>query len=277
MTFIFWICLGLIAFSYLIYPGLIMVIAILFPRSTKPDPGEYPEVVMVISAYNEESALREKIENCLEINYPEDKLRFVFGSDGSTDRTNEILAEAPSRIQSIIFPEREGKIQVLNKLVPDIKEELVLFSDANTIYQPGSVKLLTAHFADPNVGGVCGKLNLVNPSHTPGGAGESLYWRYENLIKQAEGKIKSVISANGAIFAIRRDLYEPLPEDIIVNDDFSNTLTILRKNKRVVYDPRAIAEEKTSPDMESEFIRKVRISALNFNASPELIPFLHPK
>ncbi len=277
MTFIFWFCLGLIAFSYLIYPGLIMVLAIIFPRSTKSDPGEYPEIAMVISAYNEETVLDKKIENCLAIDYPDDKINFVFGSDGSIDRTNEILASASHRIQSRIYPEREGKIRVLNKLIPDIKEELLLFSDANTLYQPESVKLLVRHFSDPIVGGVCGKLNLVKPSQTPGRTGEGLYWRYENLIKQAEGKINSVISANGAIFAIRRDLFESLPEDKIVNDDFSNTLSILRQNKRVIFEPCAIAEENTSPDMMSEFNRRIRIAALNFNALPELLPFLHPK
>jgi len=226
----------------------------------------------------EDHCLQEKIDNCLEIDYPRERIEFVFGSDGSSDGTNQILkSNSNPAIREFVFSRREGKIKVLNKLISENDAEIILLSDANSMYRPDSVKILMSQFTDQAVGGVCGKLRLINPSCDPGGKGENLYWRYENLIKEAEGQIGSVISANGAIFAIRRALYEPLPEDKIVNDDFINTLNIIHKNKRVVYEPKAIAEEYTSPNMDGEFSRKVRISSLNFNAIPVLIQFLHPR
>ena len=277
MECLFWICLGLIAFTYFFYPAFIILVASFIPQRKITELDTYPEITMVIAAYNEEAVLEEKIKNCLAIDYPEDKIRFIVGSDGSTDRTNEILASAPSQIQSRLFLEREGKIRVLNKLLPEIVEELVLFSDANTMYHPRAVKLLVTHFADQDVGGVCGNLNLINPSRAPGGTGEGIYWRYENMLKSAEGRTSSVISGNGAIFAIRRALYKPLPEDIVVNDDFSITLSILKQEKRVIFEPYATAEENTSPNMVSEYKRRIRIASLNFNALPDLISFLRPK
>jgi biofilm PGA synthesis N-glycosyltransferase PgaC len=278
MAILFWISLSLIFYTYIIYPLFIVIISKFFPQNTNYSLRDYPTVAMVIPAYNEDNCLQEKINNCLEIDYPNNRIEFVFGSDGSSDGTNRILnSNSNPAIRGSIFSEREGKIKVLNKLISGIDAEIILLSDANTIYQSGSVKKLVSHFVDQRVGGVCGKLNLINPSSDPGGKGENLYWRYENLIKEAEGQIGSVISANGAIFAIRRALYEPLPEDIIVNDDFSNTLNIIQKNKRVIYEPQAIAEENTSPNMGGEFLRKVRISSLNFNAIPELIQFLNPR
>ncbi len=278
MDILFWIFLFLITFTYLIYPAIIIFMSLFVSSPPKLPISEYPTVAMVVPAFNEEDHLHEKINNCLTIDYPQDRIEFIFGSDGSDDGTNDILESKSNRsIRAFIYPKREGKTKVLNKLIGMTQAEIILLSDANTIYQPESVKILVRHFSDNAIGGVCGKLRLINPSCTSGGTGESLYWRYENLIKEAEGKISSVISANGAIFAIRRALFEPLQEDIIVNDDFANTLNILRKNKRVIYEPQAIATENTSPNMGNELIRRIRISALNFNAMPELIRFLRPK
>jgi cellulose synthase/poly-beta-1,6-N-acetylglucosamine synthase-like glycosyltransferase len=277
MVYLFWICVGLIFYTYIIYPLLILLFSKLSRNKAVVEPDQYPEVVMVIAAYNEESILSRKIDNCLAIVYPADKISFLFGSDGSTDHTDQILESAPPQIQSRIYPEREGKSHTLNKLIPEINSELILFSDANTLYKPDAVKNLIAHFSDPSVGGVCGKLNLINPACTSGAKGESIYWWFENKIKEAESKIDSVISANGSIFMIRRELFVGLPETITVNDDFHSTLSILRQGKRVIFEPKAIAEECSSPDMMSDFIRRIRISALNFNGLPQVFPMLHPK
>ena len=162
-------------------------------------------------------------------------------------------------------------------MVPEAKGSILIFSDANSIYHPDAIKRLVQYFADPSVGGVCGKLELVNPSGKPGGEGEGLYWRFENSIKKAEGNLHSVISANGAIFAVRKELFEPLPTHLTINDDFMTTLQILRKQRRVIYDPLAVSVECTSPDMVGEFSRKIRISSLNYNAVPSMLPLLHPK
>ena len=278
MEIIFWSCLGLIVYTYLVYPFLVILLARIFPSTSPPYQEQSPPVTMVMAAYNEEEVLEEKIKNCLAIEYPRDRIRFLFGSDGSTDGTNQILSKQNHpQIHYKLFPQREGKSSVLNKLVPDINEEMILFSDANSIYKPDAVRLLMRHFSDPEVGGVCGKLTLHNPSGTPGGEGEGLYWRFENMIKMAEGTLNSVISANGAIMAVRNHLLDPLPTHITLNDDFEITLQILSKSSRVLYEPEAVAEEYASPNMGGEFIRKIRISSLNFNALPGMLPLLHPK
>ena len=278
MKIIFWTCLGLTLYTYLIYPFLVNLLAALFQRKTLVTEIDFPPVSMVIPAYNEEAVLEEKINNCLAIDYPGEQIEFLFGSDGSSDRTNKILQSLDHpRIRPLLFLTREGKSSVLNKLVPEVEGSIVIFSDANSIYQPEAVKRLVSYFVDPSVGGVCGRLDLVNTSGKPGGKGEGLYWRFENSIKKAEGTLYSVISANGAIFAVRKELLDPLPTKYILNDDFMITLQILRKHKRVIYDPFAVATESTAPDMEGEFTRKIRISSLNFNAIPSILPLLHPR
>lgn len=272
MNLLFWICLGLITYSYFIYPGLISLAAVLFPRRSKGEEDFLPMLTMVIPAHNEEAVLEEKIQNCLSLDYPPERIEFLFGSDGSEDGTNRILrSQSHPRIRSFIYPQRRGKSAVLNALVPEAGGDIVVFSDANSIYEADAVRRLVPHFSDPSIGGVCGKLVLSNPSGSPGGAGEGLYWRFENTIKEAEGSVHSLISANGAIFAIRKGLYEPLPTKVSVNDDFMITLQVLSQGRRVIYEPNAVATERTSPDMESEFVRKIRISSLNFNALPEML------
>lgn len=272
MNLLFWICLGLITYSYFIYPGLVSLAAVLFHRRSKREENHLPMISMVIPAHNEEAVLVEKIQNCLDLDYPAERIEFLFGSDGSDDGTNHILrSQAYPRIRSFIYPQRRGKSAVLNALVPEAVGDIVVFSDANSMYEVDAVRRLVPHFSDPSIGGVCGKLILSNPSGSPGGDGEGLYWRFENMIKEAEGSLHSLISANGAIFAIRKDLYKTLPTKTSVNDDFMITLQILSQGRRVVYEPEAVATERTSPDMESEFVRKIRISSLNFNGLPEML------
>ena len=278
MQILFWTCLGLILYTYLIYPFLVNLLAALFQRKIPVVGIDFPPVSMVIPAYNEEEVLEEKINNCLSIDYPEERIKFLFGSDGSSDGTNQILQSLDHpRIRPFLFSDREGKSSVLNKLIPEVEGSIVILSDANSMYHPESIKRLVSYFADPSIGGVCGRLDLVNVSGNPGGKGEGLYWQFENSIKKAESSLHSVISSNGAIFAIRKDLFDPLPTKYIFNDDFMITLQILRKHKRVVYDPIAVATESTAPNMEGEFTRKIRISSLNFNAISSILPLLHPR
>ena len=232
---------------------------------------------MVIIAYNEEEVLERKIENCLALDYPPERIEFLFGSDGSSDLTNHILRACnEERVQAFIYQERRGKTSALNSIVPEASGDILLFSDANSICQPNAVKKLVQYLVDPTVGGVCGRLQLLNPSGNPGGQGEGLYWSYENLVKESEGAIQSVIGANGAIYAIRAALFRPLPTKTLIMDDFVITLQLLEQGYRVIYEPSAIATEYTSPDMESEFTRKIRIAAANFNALPYMLKLLIP-
>jgi len=277
MVVIFWISSMLIIYTYLLYPLMVLVWAHLWPQPVKADVGHTPYVSMVVAAYNEEDVLEAKIENCLALDYPPDRIEFLFGSDGSSDRTDEILDSCGDpRIRGLFYPDRAGKLSVLNKVVPQARGELLVFSDANSMYDPRAVRALVSHFADPDVGGVCGRLRLMPLEDNAGSKGEGLYWRYENLIKKAEGAIRSVIGANGAIYAIRRRLFRPLPTEVALADDFLIPLRVLEDARRVTYEPRAVATENTSPDMREEFVRKVRIAAANFSALPYIAPMLSP-
>lgn len=277
MAVLFWVCAGLIAYTYVLYPLLILIWAQFSSQRTQVDESYFPFVSMVVAAYNEEDVIGQKVENCLEIDYPADRIEFLFGSDGSSDRTNEILsAYDDTRTRSFPYQERAGKLNVLNKIVPQANGDILVFSDANTMYHPDAVRKLARHFADPTVGGVCGRLQLVSPNDSAGGEGEGLYWRYENVLKRAEGTIFTVIGANGAIYAIRCELFRPLPTEAVVMDDFLIPLRVLEQGQRVIYDPEAVATENTSPDMQGEFKRKVRIAAANFNAIPHILGLLNP-
>ncbi len=278
MEVFFWACLGLIAYTYLIYPALVIVLAWLFPSQPEVDESYLPSVSMVIPAYNEEEVLEEKIQNCLAIDYPREKIEFLIGSDGSDDGTNTILSNWDKpEIRSFVYSERRGKTEILNRLVPKAQGQVIIFSDANSIYQPQTVKCLVRYFHQGEIGGVCGKLTLKNPAGGAGGKGEGLYWRYENKIKEAEGRLGSVISANGAIFAVRKKHFKELLTRRPINDDLAITLDLLKEKSRVVYEPQAAAAECTSPDMGGEFVRKIRIATLNFNSLRQALRLLHPK
>jgi len=277
MAVLFWICVGLILYTYILYPSLIVVWARLFPRRSRLDDTNLPPVSMVIAAYNEEGVIEQKLKNCLRIDYPVDRIEFVFGSDGSSDCTNEILSGYKHVcVRSFLYREREGKLNVINKIVPESNGDILVFSDANTMYQPDAVRKLARHFVDPTIGGVCGRLQLVSPDDNAGGKGEGLYWRYENVLKMAEGTVYTVIGANGAVYAIRREHFRPLPTGAVIMDDFLIPLRVLEQRQRVIYDPEAVAMENTSPDMRGEFVRKVRIAAANFNAIPHIWGLLKP-
>jgi len=277
MPVLFWVCVGLIVYTYILYPFLVVIWARLFPRSARTDESNLPSVSMVVAAYNEEDVIGQKLENCQAIDYPADRIEFVFGSDDSSDRTNEILSTCGDvRVRPFLYQERAGKLNVLNKTVPETRGDILVFSDANTMYRADAVRKLVRHFADPTIGGVCGRLQLVNPNTNTGGRGEGLYWRYENVLKRAEGAIYTVIGANGAIYAVRREHFRSLPTKAVVMDDFLIPLRVLEQGQRVIYDPGAVATENTSPGMRGEFMRKVRIAAANFNAIPHILGLLNP-
>ncbi len=277
MISLFWILVGMILYTYILYPLAILAGARFFPTLVRKDEAQTPSASVIIPAHNEEEILETKIANCLSIDYPFDCIEFLFGSDGSTDSTAEILRKnANSQVKVFLYPERSGKQNVLNKLITEAEGEILVFSDANTIYEPNAIKKLTRHFADPSVGGVCGKLQLVNPRGNEQGHGESFYWQFENAVKKAEGTIHSVMGANGAIYAIRKELYRPLPSNRIVMDDFVIALAVVDQGYRMLYDPDAMATERTSQNMQDEFRRKVRIAAANFNALPHIGNLLVP-
>jgi cellulose synthase/poly-beta-1,6-N-acetylglucosamine synthase-like glycosyltransferase len=234
-------------------------------------------VTVVVSLFNEARVLDKKLENLAAIDYPPDRLSFLFGSDGSTDATSAILQRSPLGICVKEFPVRRGKASVLNDLVSEAKGDVIVFSDANTMFRPDTIHKLVRHFSDPKVGAVSGELKLDAHPETVSGVGETSYWDYENLLKQMESDFGSILGATGGVYAIRRHLYEPLPATKAVTDDFLIPLNIVRKGFRTKYERAAHAYEKGADSIRAEFRRKVRIGAQNFNTIAEIVPLLHPR
>jgi len=276
--FIFWLSAGLLIYTYLGFYLILVILASFRCKKRKQDMHHTPMVSMLISAYNEDKIIEKKIINCLELKYPKNKIEILIGSDGSDDRTNEILKKNKSEfIKPVIFAQRRGKANVLNDLVDLAQGEILIFSDANTIYSRDAIRYMVQHFIDPQIGGVCGKLELVSLDDEYGEQGETLYWSYENRLKYLEGKIQTVLGANGGIYAIRKSLFEKLPISMMVNDDFLVPLRIVKQGYDVIYEARAIGRETTSPNIKGEFLRRVRIGAANFNVLKEIAPLLAPR
>jgi poly-beta-1,6-N-acetyl-D-glucosamine synthase len=245
---------------YVLYPiSLIVLRKMSNRRQFVQRSGLYPSVAMLCAAHNEDQVIRDKIANFLALEYPPDKLFLYIGSDGSTDRTNEILRSfrENDRIRVRYF-ERRGKGAVVNELIQEIDAEIVVFSDANTIYHKDSVAMMVRRFDDPSVGGVCGNLFLTAPKQNAGMIGEEKYWLIETWLKKMESSIHSLIGATGGIYAIRRVLYEQQPVDRRIADDLLLPMRIAAKKYRIVFEEDAHAFEDTNADMFLEFHRRVR-------------------
>lgn len=278
LDYIFWIGLFLVFYTYVLYSGLLFLLA----RYKKPkfkSNGEYfPTVTMIIPAYNEEAIIRQKMDNCRRLEYPEGKLEILIGSDGSTDNTNQLIEQyAPPNVKLLSFTENRGKSKVLTDLVAHAKGEILVFSDANTIFNPHAISTLVHHFSQSGVGAVCGRLILINPNGNVGGWGEARYWKYENIIKKLEGEVSSTIGATGGIYAIRRNLFPTLPVDRQISDDLVISLLIIDRGYKVLFEKEAIAVEATTRSFQEEFNRKKRIGVCNFQALPLIANCLNPQ
>lgn len=272
-----WLSFSLIVFTYFGYYLVLLVLSGLRNKNRFYDDAYTPYVSMVVSAYNEKRVIQKKIDNFYKLKYPLKRIELLIGSDGSDDGTERILIDnQSSMIHPFIFDTRCGKASVLNRLVDRARGDIIVFSDANSMYAPDAIQKLVKYFKDPKIGGVCGMLELYTNFDNAGSKGEMVYWNFENRIKDMESRIRTVFGANGAIYAIRRSLYERLPEDVVITDDFILPMWIVAKGYDVVYDKDAKAYESTSSDVRSEFIRKVRIGAQNFYTLKEIIPLLNP-
>ncbi|MHB8873732.1 MAG: glycosyltransferase family 2 protein [Myxococcaceae bacterium] len=287
VAFLFW-CSGLLLLhTYLFYPLALVAIDALAHavRSVRglnalPEEGEgaakdayLPSVTLVVAAHNEVACIERKVEDSLALDYPRDRLQVLVGSDGSTDGTDEIVRRRRDPRLVLSRAERAGKTTVLNRCIPLASGEIVVLTDANTEIDAPAVKKLVRHFADPEVGAVCGRLVLYNPSRP--GYEESAYWSYESLIKLFEGRRGAVLGANGGLYAIRRTLFTRLPSQTIV-DDFVIPARILARGYRVLYEPLAVAREETTEDYGREFGRRARIAAGNFQSLSMLKGLLSP-
>jgi cellulose synthase/poly-beta-1,6-N-acetylglucosamine synthase-like glycosyltransferase len=243
----------------------------------KPFPTEpaVPAVTVVVAAYNEEDWIEEKIENSLRLNYPKDKLQLLFVTDGSTDRTKDIVQRYPS-IQCEHQPERRGKIAAVERVMPLIRTPITVYTDANTSLNPEAINCLARHFGDPTVGAVAGEKRIRQSARDDAStAGEGIYWRYESWLKQLDSELHSVVGAAGELFAIRTQLYESVPSDTLI-EDFYMTLRIAQRGYRVAYEKEASASENSSASVREEMKRKIRITAGGIQAIIRLSSLLWP-
>ena len=275
----FWALLVMLVHCYLLFPITLPFVSEFFKRkrSTGTVTENLPRVSILISAYNEESVIERKIQNILELDYPKDKLEVLIGDDGSADKTAEIVERYKDKgITLVKAPKNAGKAAMLNRLHKIASGEILLFCDANTMLFPNVVRKLTDPFNDKKIGCVCGHLILSDKSGTDLGQGESSYWDLESEIKKFEGMMDLLIGGNGALYAIRKELYTDLPVKKSVMDDFFVTTKILQKGYYSTFISSAIGTEQTSKESAGEYRRKVRIGRANFNYLFSYLPLLNP-
>lgn len=260
---IFWAAVVCVVYTYLAYPCLIGVLARLRPRPVRRSPIR-PQVSILIVAHDESQWIRRKIENCLALDYPKERLQIVVASDGSTDRTVNIArCYAAQSVTVIAFEARRGKASVLNAVIRKLRGDIIVLSDARQRYERGALAALAENFADPEVGAVSGELMVTNRAGAAVGEGVGFYWRYEKSIRRHESACDSTVGATGAIYAIRKELFEPIPADTLL-DDVLIPMAVVRQGYRVVFEPAAMAFDETAATPAQEFTRKVRTIAGNF-------------
>jgi cellulose synthase/poly-beta-1,6-N-acetylglucosamine synthase-like glycosyltransferase len=281
--YIFWGCLVLVVYVYCLYPVLLFLVYCLVQAvrdlrhlATRRDrraclqaSADLPPVSLIIPAYNEERCLPGKIANIEQLDYPHDKLEVIFLSDGSTDRTNEILHSLQDpRMRAVLLPFRQGKFNALNHGVEHAQHDIIVFSDASTLFAPDAVKNLVRHFSDPGLGVVCGAVRLVGNAESQ--QTEGLYWRYESGLRLMEARLGATLYASGCIYALRRQCYRALsPQDL--TDDLVIPLRARKLGYRVLDDPEALATDFSADSVKDEFTRRVRLAVGGFRAVKEIV------
>lgn len=257
--FVFWLCLGLVLYSYFGYPIVLAIVGRFRRRSPVPTEGfTNPTLCLIISAFNEEKIIRKKIENSIALDYPRELYSIVVASDGSDDETTSIAREyADHGVRLFHHEGRTGKSAVLNAVMPHLSEEIVVFTDANAIFEKDALEKLVRNFSDTHVGCVVGKLRYVDRHTTSVGKGEGIYWKYESKLSRLESAIQSVLVANGSIFAVRSSLFREVHS--AVANDLQLPIEIASQGYGVIYEPEAVAVERCAVFAHEEFQRKVRI------------------
>lgn len=279
LELIFWISLFIVFYTYLGY-GIILYLIVLVKeclikhKSDIAIVDKYPDVTLLIPAYNEEAVIVDKMLNTKQIEYPGDKLNVVWVTDGSTDSTNEILSSY-SDVKVLFDSKRSGKTAAINRVVPLIDTSLIIFTDANTMLNKESVYEIVRAFDDKKVGCVAGeKRILLKGKESASSGGEGIYWRYESFLKSLDSRLYSAVGAAGELFAIRRNLYETIEKDSLL-DDFVLSMRITQKGYKIKYCKSAYAIEEGSLNMEEEKKRKIRIAAGGLQSVIRLYPLLN--
>ncbi len=279
IEWIFWGLIFVVFYSYLGY-GLLLFILIKLKRLLRGTKvvhpiTELPEVTLFIAAYNERAYVKAKMENTFSLNYPKDKLKIVWVTDGSDDGTpEEVLRYKNDQTEVLHLPERGGKIGAMNRGMKFITSPIVVFCDANTMLGEESIMRIVRLFTDPKVGCVSGEKRVMSIGTEAASATEGLYWKYESTLKKWDAELYSVVGAAGELFAVRRELYRDVEKDTLL-DDFMISLRIAMDGYTIQYDPDAYAMEHPSANVKEELKRKVRISAGGIQSVIRLLPLLN--
>ncbi|MFC1747511.1 glycosyltransferase family 2 protein [Pseudomonadota bacterium] len=269
------LCLLLPIYVYIGYPVLLWLLSKIVKPKTVDKADVTPEVALMVSCYNEADVIREKLDNCLALNYPRNILEIIVISDGSDDGTDEIVKEYEDKGVRLIRQEgRLGKTSGLNLSVAATEAEIVVFSDANAMFDPQAINMLVRNFNDPAVGYVVGAALYTDGDANSAAKSENTYWEYEIFMKQLETQLHSVVGGDGAIYAIRRELYEPLQQQDI--NDFVNPLQIIAKGYRGIFDADAKCFEETAGNFDKEGRRKRRIVNRSFRGLMRVKEVLNP-
>ena len=274
---IFWASAAFVAYVYAGYPALLW----LFTRMVRhPQQRRMiePKVTLLVAAYNEAAVIEAKVRNALALDYPPERLEVVIASDGSSDRTAEIVRciaekDGAGRVRLLAYPKNRGKIATLNDAVREVAGEIIVFSDASSMLVKDSIRQLIANFADPRVGAASGIYRVLKKDQAQLGYQEDFYWKYETFLKLQEAKLGCVLGAHGSMFAIRKELY-PFPSADVINDDFVIPMRVLQQGYRIAYEPLAVAYEEAH-EMEG-FGRRVRIARGNVDQLAEIGGLLRP-
>jgi cellulose synthase/poly-beta-1,6-N-acetylglucosamine synthase-like glycosyltransferase len=269
---VFWAGLALVLYAYAGYPLLLWLAARLAPRpAVRKDALHQPTATVLIVAHDEERHIAAKLEDCLALDYPRDRLEVVVVSDGSTDATDEIVRSYADRgVRLLRVDPPAGKPTGINRALGELTGEVVILCDARQRLDPGAARALAANFADPTVGAVSGELFILGAPGSAAASGVGAYWRYEKVIRREEARLDSVVGVTGAIYAIRRALLRPLDPRTVL-DDVAVPMEVVRAGQRVVFEPDARAFDEAAPSAGAEYRRKARTLAGNLQ-----LVALHP-
>jgi poly-beta-1,6-N-acetyl-D-glucosamine synthase len=276
LAILFWLSLIFILYTYIGYPLLIAILARFRVHRYHPCTTEL-SVTVLITAYNEETVIAKKIENTLRLQYPVKLLQIIVAADGSSDRTSDIVRQFGDRIELSYIPLRQGKMAAINRAMSLVRGDIVVFSDANNIYESDALKKLVAPFLDPLVGATTGAKLIIQDGGNLSGA-EGFYWKYESWIKKNQTRLDTCTSSVGEMLAVRREYYNPPPNNII-NDDYYIVIDLIRRGFKVFYVPDARSLEYISASERDEITRRARISTGHYQAmfmAMQLLPFRRP-
>jgi cellulose synthase/poly-beta-1,6-N-acetylglucosamine synthase-like glycosyltransferase len=261
----FWVAAGSLVYAYAGFPALVAVVGWLRRREVNKKPIT-PSVSLIIAAYNEEESIGRRLRNALAMDYPREALEIIVASDGSTDRTEAIVELFANPCVHVLRLPRRGKIPALNAAVTQAQGEILVFSDANSMCDSQALRKLTQNFADAEVGGVVGHTGyFIPPDGESSSRGEDLYWSYDSWLKQLESFSGNVVSAHGGLYAIRRELYTPVP-DPAVTDDFAISTAVIEQGRRLVFEREAHSFETAVPKAGREFQRRTRLMTRGLRA-----------